>query len=600
MIFDKSCLPQFNELLIPIIVALKELGGYGSNKEINNKLIEILNITPDVAEIPHNSSDSRTELEYRAAWGRTYLKKAGYIDNPFRSSWKLVVDVDPEEIDPQLIVESVRAEATKMTEELDSLEISKIEAAQVFESYIVRTLQEYINYQDKNSLEARKNNSADFFFSEGIADIEKPVYVEIKYGTYPHIIQIIKGYCHRATNWIDKKNEHILFITNEKIVEKPRFIRSIKNEFGIDVSIWDIEELARKIPTFPTNLDYLSNPRAAIVESVINNDNKERLSLDNEEKIIALREAYKNEKVVLFLGAGVSIDAGVPLWDELINRLLLRMLNLKIQDSSDDNDVLNTPKFTEEDIEIISKLALKNKEDTPLMQMRYIRTALSTDMYYSAVHKELYADKININTKLLDMLSKISTPRRQHKGLESIVTYNFDNLMEQSLEKWGVEYNVIQTDKMPVTDKLNIYHVHGYLPQNANNAEERTELIFSEEDYHRVYGDAYCWSNMAQVKAFQDNVCLFVGCSLTDPNLRRLLDNAMRQPKELRHFAILKRKSFELENETKQQEDLINWYQEIDDAIRDQIFKSFGISVIWVNDYKEIPNILNRLLSTTE
>lgn len=307
---------------------------------------------------------------------------------------------------------------------------------------------------------------------------------------------------------------------------------------------------------------------------------------------------YKNEQVVLFLEAGVSIDAGVPLWDELINRLLLRMLNLKIQDSSDENDVGSTPKFAEEDIENISKIALRNKEDTPLMQMRYIRAALTEDMYYSAVHDELYADKININTELLDALAKISTPRRQHKGLESIVTYNFDDLMEQSLKKWGVEYHVIQTDKMPVTDKLNIYHVHGYLPQDENNPQERAELIFSEEDYHRVYGDAYCWTNMAQVKAFQDNVCLFVGCSLTDPNLRRLLDNAMRRPKEIRHFAILKRKSFELENENRQQEALIKWYQEFDDAIRDQIFKSFGISVIWVNDYKEIPDILNGLLKS--
>lgn len=598
MACDKSSLPQFNDLLVPIIVALKELGGQGSNKEINNKLVEILNISPDIAEIPHNSSDSRTELEYRAAWGRTYLKKAGYIDNPFRSSWRLMTDVDPDDIDPQVIVESVRAEAKKMTEELETLEISKIEAAQAFERYVVRTLQEYLNFQNKSAIEAGKNDRADLYIPEGIADIEKPVYVEIKYGTYPHIAQIIKGYCHRASSWIDKQNEHILFVVNEKRIDKGRLIRDVKNQYDIEISIWNIEELTEQIPTFPTKLDYLSNPRAAIVENVIHENNKERLSQDNAQKKESLREAYKNEQVVLFLGAGVSIDAGVPLWDELINRLLLRMLNLKIQDSSDENDVGNTPKFTEEDIENISKIALKNKEDTPLMQMRYIRAALTEDMYYSAVHDELYADKININTELLDALAKISTPRRQHKGLESIVTYNFDDLMEQSLKKWGVEYRVIQTDEMPATDKLNIYHVHGYLPQDENNAQERSELIFSEEDYHRVYGDAYCWSNMAQVKAFQDNVCLFVGCSLTDPNLRRLLDNAMRRPKEIRHFAILKRKSFKLENENRQQEALIKWYQEFDDAIRDQIFKSFGISVIWVNDYKEIPDILNGLLKS--
>lgn len=598
MKYDKKLIPQFNELLVPIIKALKALGGQGSSKEINEKLIEILDISPELANIPHNDRSAQTELAYRAAWSRTYLKKAGYINNPTRNYWELTKDINSDDIDPQRIVESVREEATKMTEDLEQLEISKIEAAQVFESYVIRTLKEYLNFQNKSSFKAKTNDRADLYISEGIADIEKPVYVEIKYGTYPNILSIIKGYCHRASKWIDKQNEHILFVVNEKIIDKGRLIRDVKNQYDIEISIWNIEELTERIPTFPTKLDYLSNPRAAIVERVINENNKEKLSQDNEEKIEALREAYENEQVVLFLGAGVSIDAGVPLWDELINRLLLRMLNLKIQDSSDENDATSAPKFTEEDIENISKIALKNKEDTPLMQMRYIRTALTQDMYYSAVHDELYADNININTKLLDALAKISTPRRHHKGLESIVTYNFDNLMEQSLKKWGVEYNVIQTDKMPVTDKLNIYHVHGYLPQDENNTQERSELIFSEEDYHRVYGDAYCWSNMAQVKAFQDNVCLFVGCSLTDPNLRRLLDSAMRHPKEMRHFAILKRKNFELENESQQQEALIKWYQEFDDAIRDQIFKSFGISVIWINDYKEIPDILNGLLKS--
>lgn len=598
MNYNKKLIPQFNELFAPTIEALKKLGGSASSKEINEKLIEILCIPPEIANIPHNDRSAQTEFAYRTAWSRTYLKKVGYINNPTRSYWKLIVDINPDDIDPQKIVDSAREEATKMTEDLKSLEISKIEAAQVFESYVIRTLKEYLNFQNKSSFEVKTNDRADLYIQEGIADIEKSVYVEIKYGTYPNIIPIIEGYCHRASKWIDKQNEHILFVVNEKIIDKGRLIRDVKNQYDIEISIWNIEELTERIPTFPTKLDYLSNPRAAIVESVINENNKEKLSQDNEGKMAALREAYKNEKVVLFLGAGVSIDAGVPLWDELINRLLLRMLNLKIQDSSDENDAVSTPKFTEEDIENISKIALKNKEDTPLMQMRYIRAALTQDMYFSAVHDELYADKININTQLLDALAKISTPRRQHKGLESIVTYNFDNLMEQSHKKWGVEYNVIQADKMPVTDKLNIYHVHGYLPQGENNVEERSELIFSEEDYHRVYGDAYCWSNMAQVKAFQDNVCLFVGCSLTDPNLRRLLDNAMRHPKEIRHFAILKRKSFELENESQQQEAVIKWYQEFDDAIRDQIFKSFGISVIWVNAYEEIPDILNGLLKS--
>lgn len=37
------------------------------------------------------------------------------------------------------------------------------------------------------------------------------------------------------------------------------------------------------------------------------------------------------------------------------------------------------------------------------------------------------------------------------------------------------------------------------------------------------------------------NTCLFIGCSLSDLNLRRLLDVAARSGESPRHFAFLKR-----------------------------------------------------------
>lgn len=53
--------PRFNKRIEPTFIALKELGGSGSNDEILGCIIIDLNIPDDVVDIPHNDSTSLTE-----------------------------------------------------------------------------------------------------------------------------------------------------------------------------------------------------------------------------------------------------------------------------------------------------------------------------------------------------------------------------------------------------------------------------------------------------------------------------------------------------------------------------------------------------------
>ena len=78
---DKSAVPNYHELFNPLLKALHELGGSGTISEIYDTVVEQSDLPDDVAEIPHNPEKSnRTELGYRLAWARTYLKKYGLID----------------------------------------------------------------------------------------------------------------------------------------------------------------------------------------------------------------------------------------------------------------------------------------------------------------------------------------------------------------------------------------------------------------------------------------------------------------------------------------------------------------------------------------
>ena len=62
--------PTYNNMMCELFQAMKELGGSGTIREIDDKTIEILGVPIEVQEIMHGSS-SKTEIEYRLAWTRT-------------------------------------------------------------------------------------------------------------------------------------------------------------------------------------------------------------------------------------------------------------------------------------------------------------------------------------------------------------------------------------------------------------------------------------------------------------------------------------------------------------------------------------------------
>lgn len=101
--------PSFDDLFMPVLEALKLLGGSGNIEEINEKVFELLNLDAKILEIQHGS-DGRTEMEYRLAWARTYLKKTGFIDNSVRGVWTLTfTNIDISKLDKNRIAREARA-----------------------------------------------------------------------------------------------------------------------------------------------------------------------------------------------------------------------------------------------------------------------------------------------------------------------------------------------------------------------------------------------------------------------------------------------------------------------------------------------------------
>ncbi len=81
-------IPRCTNILQTVFSSIKELGGSATNSEIDNKCIETLNLSDELASILHKNSN-QSEISYQIAWAKTYLKKYGAIENTDRKVWSI-------------------------------------------------------------------------------------------------------------------------------------------------------------------------------------------------------------------------------------------------------------------------------------------------------------------------------------------------------------------------------------------------------------------------------------------------------------------------------------------------------------------------------
>ena len=108
----------------------RELGGSGTIEEIDSKVAELAGLSDEQLEVLHNpDKGSQTEVEYRLAWTRTYLKKYGILENSSRGVWALTPKGrQTDKVNPQAVRRFVQAQAAQrrasaVVDELDEAEV---------------------------------------------------------------------------------------------------------------------------------------------------------------------------------------------------------------------------------------------------------------------------------------------------------------------------------------------------------------------------------------------------------------------------------------------------------------------------------------------
>lgn len=89
MLFGMTALvPRYIDLLWPALQAAIALGGSASNDELDGAVVDREGLSAEVQGVLHGDGPG-TEIEYRLAWARTYLKGMGLLTNSRRGVWSV-------------------------------------------------------------------------------------------------------------------------------------------------------------------------------------------------------------------------------------------------------------------------------------------------------------------------------------------------------------------------------------------------------------------------------------------------------------------------------------------------------------------------------
>ena len=86
---DAESLPDLPGMMLVTVEALKVLGGSATIHELDEKVIELEDVTEAEQALVMPQGQNRTRVNYYLAWARTYLKRGNALVNSSRGVWAL-------------------------------------------------------------------------------------------------------------------------------------------------------------------------------------------------------------------------------------------------------------------------------------------------------------------------------------------------------------------------------------------------------------------------------------------------------------------------------------------------------------------------------
>lgn len=307
--------------------------------------------------------------------------------------------------------------------------------------------------------------------------------------------------------------------------------------------------------------------------------------LENDDEDKYLNELRNSKSNLSFaLGAGCSMDANISNWT-----ILSKALGYELLYSILDND--ESAYLNMMIAKTISESIFTSFDKTSALDaiQNLYETKETKFEYYKSLQKVLYMSydsPTDANTTL--MKSICSCIRRN--GVYELLTYNFDSVLEQAFNNKYVSNNSEVEKSITNMGNIEVYHVHGYIPYDYEGKTEVKNFVFTDKDYYENAKEENNFTNDTQKNLFNKYNVIFVGVSFTDGNLKEILrKRAISSDRVPQLYAFYKLPNFEKKG--REQKIIETKYK----LLQQSYFDTLGIKIIWIKDYKEIPNKIDLI-----
>jgi len=230
-------------------------------------------------------------------------------------------------------------------------------------------------------------------------------------------------------------------------------------------------------------------------------------------------------QVTLIVGAGGSMDALLPSWPALVERLLRRV--------ADDHPGLTTE-------EARGAWIKRTLGQDDLLGACAVVEVMTSDDLDTLLPDELFRPGGPTAFEPGPIAHQVAYLRECYRERLTILTTNYDDLIERALlaRSWAKkDIKSYVRRRTPPENAVAVTHLHGY----AGRAADPKQIVLTEEHYHRMQRGT-SWQEAYVTERLENSLCLFVGTSLTDPNLIRYLYGYKQSPAR-RHAAVFVRQA---------------------------------------------------------